>query len=260
MTADMGTDGVHRTATAFSDAAPVYEQTRPGYPPEALTWLADQLDLGPGRRVLDLAAGTGKLTRGLVGRGAAVIAVEPVEGMRQALASAVADAAIVAGVAQAIPLGTGSVDALTVAQAMHWFANEHAVDEMHRVLRPGARLAVVWNRRDMSDPLQVTLDRLMAPLRGDTPSGTSGRWRRVLEGVGGAVPHFSPHAQLHTPWRQPVDVEGVAGRVASVSFVAAMDVASREQLLEEVRSAARLYPSPLTLPYTTEIFCYRRTA
>jgi len=254
----MATEGVHHAATAFSGAAAVYEQTRPGYPPEALAWLGEQLALGPGRRVLDLAAGTGKLTRGLVGQGATVIAVEPVEGMRSTLAKSVPGADVVAGVAQAIPLQTESVDGVTVAQAMHWFAYDEAIDEMHRVLRRGSHLAVVWNRRDMSDPLQATLDRLMAPLRGDTPSGTSGEWKRVLEATREGEPRFAPAGRLQTHWTQPIDVEGVAGRVASVSFVAALDSAERERLLEQVREQARRYPAPLTLPYTAEIFCYRR--
>jgi len=266
----MSTGGVHRSATAFSDAAAVYEQARPGYPPEALAWLDDQLGLGPGRRVLDLAAGTGKLTRELLARGATVVAVEPVEGMRRTLATAVPGAVVVAGVAQAIPLGTATVDAMTVAQALHWFAMPQAVGEMHRVLRPGSRLAVVWNRRDLSDPLQADLHRLMAPLQGDTPSGTSGEWQRALaegahgadrdgtEGTDGAA-CFEPEARFETPWRQPTDVEGVARRVASVSFVAALANAERERFLEQVRTAARRYPPPLTLPYTTEIYIYRRT-
>jgi len=257
----MSAGGVHRTATAFSDAATVYEQARPGYPPEALAWLDRQLALGPGRRVLDLAAGTGKLTRELLARGATVVAVEPVEGMRRTLATTVPGAMVVAGVAQAIPLGTATVDAVTVAQALHWFATPRAVGEMHRVLRPGSRLAVVWNRRDLSDPLQAELQRLMAPLQGDTPSGTSGEWRRALEegadGAGGSA-RFSPEARFETPWRQPTDVEGVVLRVASVSFVAALAHAERERYLEQVRTEARRYPPPLTLPYTTEIFTYRR--
>jgi len=254
----MSAGGVHRTATAFSDAATVYEQARPGYPPEALAWLDRQLALGPGRRVLDLAAGTGKLTRELLARGATVVAVEPVEGMRRTLATTVPGAMVVAGVAQAIPLGTATVDAVTVAQALHWFATPEAVEEMHRVLRPGSRLAVVWNRRDLSDPLQAELHRLMAPLQGDTPSGTSGVWRRVLEdGTEGAA-RFEPEARFETSWRQPTDVEGVARRVASVSFVAALANAERERFLEQVRTEARRYPPPLTLPYTAEIFTYRR--
>jgi ubiquinone/menaquinone biosynthesis C-methylase UbiE len=245
-------------ATAFSDAAAVYEQARPGYPPVALAWLGDHLDLGPQRRVLDLAAGTGKLTRGLVDQGATVLAVEPVEGMRQTLAGAVPGAVVIAGVAQAIPLGTGTVDAITVAQALHWFATTSAVNEMHRVLRPGSLLAVVWNRRDLTDPLQATLHRLMAPLRGDTPSNESGEWRRVLENATGDAARFVPDAQFHTPWRQSIDVDGVAGRVASVSFVAQMEGVARQRLLERVRREARRYPPPIALPYVTEIYCYRR--
>jgi SAM-dependent methyltransferase len=178
--------------------------------------------------------------------------------MRETLARTVPGAEVVAGVAQAIPLRTASVDAITVAQALHWFANAESIEEMHRVLRPGSLLAVVWNRRDLSDPLQAWLDRIMAPLRSDTPSGTSGEWRRVLETPHGESPRFIPVAQLRTPWRQPIDVDGVAGRVASVSFVAAMDSAARQELLEEVRNEARRYPPPLTLPHTAEIFCYRR--
>jgi ubiquinone/menaquinone biosynthesis C-methylase UbiE len=244
-------------ATAFSNAASVYEQARPGYPPVVLEWLGEHLDLGPGRRVLDLAAGTGKLTRGLLQHGATVLAMEPVEGMRQTLAGAVPLAVVVAGVAQAIPLGAGTVDAITVAQALHWFATVPAVREMHRVLRPGSLLAVVWNRRDLTDPLQATLHRLMAPLRGDTPSNESGEWRRVLEDAAGDAAWFVPEAQFHTPWRQSTDVEGVAGRVASVSFVARMDGVARQRLLERARREARRYPPPLSLPYVTEIYCYR---
>jgi SAM-dependent methyltransferase len=257
----MSTGALHRTAIAFSEAAAAYEQARPGYPPEALAWLDGQLDLGRGRRVLDLAAGTGKLTRELLARGATVVAVEPVEGMRRTLASAVPGASVVAGLAQAIPLGPATVDAVTVAQALHWFATPEAVDEMHRVLRPGSRLAVVWNWRDLTDPLQAALHRLMAPLRGDTPSGTSGEWRHVFEtGPDGAVgsARFLAEARFETPWRQPTDVEGVAQRVASVSFVAALARAERERFLEQVRTEARRYPPPITLPYTAEIFTYRR--
>jgi SAM-dependent methyltransferase len=257
----MGTgrgNGVHRAATAFSGVATVYEQGRPGYPPQALAWLADHLGLGSRCVVVDLGAGTGKLTRGLLDHGATVVAVEPVEGMRQTLTSTVPGAIVVAGVAEAIPLGTRTVDGMTVAQAMHWFATEPAIDEIHRVLRPRSLLAVVWNRRDLSDPLQATLERRMASMRGDVPSRESGQWRRALEGASPGAARFVPEAEFHVPWSQPTDVESVARRIASVSFVAAMDDVEREQLLEEVRVEARRYRAPLELPHVTEIYCYRR--
>ncbi len=254
----MSTGDVHHAATAFSGAAAVYEQARPGYPADALAWLGERLHLGPGRRVLDLAAGTGKLTRGLVAHGGSVVAVEPMEGMRRTLAGAVPGAVVVAGVAQAIPLGTQTVDAVTVAAALHWFATRRAVDEMYRVLRPGSSLAVVWNLRDVSDPLQVTIQGLMEPWRGDTPSRASGAWREVLEDARHGPCRFVPEAHFQSPWSQPTDVDGVVGRVASVSFVAAMDDATRQGLLAQVRAAAEQQPAPLALPYVTDIHCYRR--
>src|ERR1700684_1522491 len=128
--------GVHEKATAFEGAAAVYEQARPGYPPEAVRWLTEALALGPGRRVVDLAAGTGKLTRELVPSGAQVIAVEPVAGMPRTHARTLAGVAggpavsVVAPVAQALPVGDGRLDAVTVAQGFHWFATMDALAEL----------------------------------------------------------------------------------------------------------------------------------
>jgi SAM-dependent methyltransferase len=253
----MSSAGVHRVATAFSRAAAVYEAARPDYPAAALAWLAAHAAIGPGNRVVDLAAGTGKLTRALAARGTAVVAVEPVEGMRTTLARATPHIPVVAGVAEAIPIGTACADALTVAQAFHWFATAPALEEMHRVLRRGSCLALVWNRRDLSDPLQAALNALMAPLRGDTPSFESGAWRRAFDDPSGAAP-FVAEEEFRMTWVQPTDVEGVVERVASVSFVADLPEAERHRLLTEVRDAACDRPPPLALPYTTEVYCYRR--
>src|SRR5262249_51881686 len=110
---------------------------------------------------LDLAAGTGKLTRGLVTTGARVVAVEPLGPMRALLERAVPEAEALEGTAEAIPLADGAVDAATVAQAFHWFDLDRAYRELHRVLRPGGGLAIVWNTRDSSNPLQRALTSLL---------------------------------------------------------------------------------------------------
>ncbi len=254
--------GVHEKATAFEGAARVYEHARPGYPPEVVRWLTEALALGPERRVVDLAAGTGKLTRDLVASGAQVIAVEPVGDMRRTLAATTPAAAggpavsVVAAVAQALPVGDGLLDAVTVAQGFHWFATVKAVTELHRVIRPGGRLGLIWNHRDVSDPLQAALTDVMEPLRGDTPSYDTGAWRRAVE----PGDLFTSEQELHVSWRQPVDVDGVADRVASVSFIAALPAGDRSRVLDRIRALASEMPPPLTLAYTADAFVFTRVA
>jgi hypothetical protein len=99
----------------------------------------------------------------------------------------------------------------------------------------------------------------MAPLRGDAPSNESGEWRRILEYGTDSGACFSPEAKFQAPWRQPTDVEGVVARVASVSFVAGLGDLERDRFLDKVRTEARRSPPPLSLPYVTEIYCYRRS-
>jgi ubiquinone/menaquinone biosynthesis C-methylase UbiE len=150
---------------SFERVAETYERARPGYAPDALAWLAERIGIGPGRRVLDLAAGTGKLTRQLLAFGAEVAAVEPGREMRAVLERVVPQAEALAGSAEAIPLPGESVDAVTVAQAFHWFRAEEALVEIHRVLRPGGALGLLWNEWDEADPLQQAVDVLLSALR-----------------------------------------------------------------------------------------------
>ncbi len=131
-------------ATSFGAAAAAYERGRPPYPAEAIDWL-----LPPGAaRVLDVGAGTGKLTRQLAQRGLDVLAVEPLAGMRDQLARAVPGVPVYPGTAEDIPLPDGSVDAVLAAQAWHWVDPVRAVPEVARVLVPGGQLGLAWNVRD----------------------------------------------------------------------------------------------------------------
>src|SRR3954471_16036477 len=140
--------GIDPLANAFGPAAADYERARPSYPPEAIEVLRRELAVGPGLRVCDLAAGTGKLTRLLVATGADVVAVEPVPGMRAQLAEVLPEIEALDGTAEAIPLDDASVDAVTVAQAFHWFKFDEALAEIKRVLRPGGWVVILFNRRD----------------------------------------------------------------------------------------------------------------
>ena len=176
-------------ATGFARSVEAYERARPEYPPEAIAWLAEALRLRPGRTVVDLAAGSGKLTRPLAALGCEVIAIEPVAEMRAAIGPT---ARALDGTAEAMPLPDDSADAVTVGQAFHWFDGPKALAEIERVLRPGGALALVWNRRPSeSSALHAAISETIAPYRGDAPAHASGAWREAFAGRELTERHFA---------------------------------------------------------------------
>jgi SAM-dependent methyltransferase len=246
---------VHDTACrGFAGAAEAYERSRPTYPDEALRWLATELELRPGRTVVDLAAGTGKLTRLLSATGAAVIAVEPVDEMRDALRRTTPEAEARPGIAERTGLPDASADAVTVAQAFHWFDGPAALTEIHRVLPPHGRLAIVWNVRDLEDPVQRAVEDLFAPYRGDTPSHRSGRWRNALD----ETALFRPAARSEFPNVQTLDADGLVRRIASTSFIADLPEPERRRVLDRAAAIAAALPDRFPFPYTTDIEIFER--
>lgn len=244
---------VHEAAQHFARVAEEYERGRPGYPAEAVEWIADRARLGPGRVVVDLAAGTGKLTRELTRTGAHVVAVEPLAQMRAKLVMAVPDAEVVAGTAEHMGLDSLSAGAVTVAAAFHWFSTQGALAEMARVLEPGGKLFLLWNKRDNSDPIHAAISALLERHRGDTPAHASGRWRGVFE----SSDLFEADGELVSRNEQVLDAGGLCDRFGSVSFVASLPQAERQVVLSELRS---LVPpgGSVRLAYSTEVSCYAK--
>ena len=234
--------------------AEVYERARPGFPAEAVAHVVEHLGIGRGTDVLDLAAGTGKLARLLTATGARVIAVEPLAAMRAKLADLAPDVEALEGTAEAIPLEHGSVDAVTVAQAFHWFRGDEALAEIHRVLRPGGGLALLWNRRDMSDPLQAAFERAIERHRGDAPAHRSYRWRDAFE----ATERFGPLVEATFPNVHRIDRSAIVGRAASISFGAALSEEERRTVLAEVGALAPSPPATIEFPYVTEVYVTTR--
>jgi SAM-dependent methyltransferase len=251
---------VHESAArGFARAPEDYEQGRPTYPPEALALLARVLGLEPGRTVLDLAAGTGKLTRALRPTGARLVAVEPVAAMRAKLAESLPEARVLAGTAERIPLADGSMDAVTVAQAFHWFEGDVALAEIHRVLRPGGRLGLVWNARDEALPWVAGLTTIMEPHRRGTPGYRSGDWHPAFE----RTRLFTRLEQAQFRLEHELTPDGVVARVASVSFVAALPDAARDEVLGRVRKLLAEDPetrgrASVVLPHRTEVYWCER--
>jgi SAM-dependent methyltransferase len=242
---------VHRAAAVgFARSADAYERARPDYPPDAIGWLAQRLGLHSGATVVDLAAGTGKLTRPLLQTGARVLAVEPLAEMRAAIGP---PAQVVDGTAERMPLPTASADAVTVGQAFHWFDGDAALTEIHRVLRPGGALALVWNRRPLEHPLHAAIEAILAPHRGDAPAHGTGAWRTAFE----RATSFGPLEERSFRNAQLLDADALADRFGSVSFVAALDQDERERVLAEIRALAA--DGPVRLPLVTEVHvCDRR--
>jgi ubiquinone/menaquinone biosynthesis C-methylase UbiE len=238
----------------FQQGAAAYERGRPGYPAAAIQWLVEQLRLGPGRTVLDVGAGTGKLTRELVVSGAEVVAVEPVPAMRAVLEQSVPAAQAVDGTAEALPLPDGATDAIVAASAFHWFDGPAAVAEFHRVLRPGGRLALVWNRRRREQPLQAAINKIIEPYRGDAPNAYRGTWREPVLSDG----RFKSVGELEEPFEQLLDAAGLVDRVGSTSFIAALPAAERDRVLARVHAVGLEFGEPLRLGYTTEAYVYER--
>jgi SAM-dependent methyltransferase len=249
-------------ADGFQQGADAYERSRPSYPAEAVACIVGHAGLGPGRRVLDLAAGTGKLTRLLVPSGADVVAVEPVAAMRTALRSALPDLEILDGTAAAIPIGDGSVDAVTVAQAFHWFDVPAALAELHRVLRSGGTLVLTWNTRDRSvDWVRAFGDVLDTGGERPYDSYYQVDYPALVaeQGRGG----FTTVEEWSCDWEQPFTPELLVARAASVSVVAALPEEERAEVLERVRELVATHPElagrpAFGFPYTTRVFWCRR--
>jgi ubiquinone/menaquinone biosynthesis C-methylase UbiE len=254
-----------RFATAFSGAAHEYERGRPGYPAAAIDALADAFGLGPDSVVVDLAAGTGKLTRSLVGRFGRVVAIEPLAEMRGQLERLVPEAEPVSGTAEELPLADSSADAVLVAQAFHWFDGRRALDEIARVLRPRGGLGLLWNTtpwENRETPWFAMLDDLLERRRVDLATlrrHASGRWRKAFDGER----RFGPlvEATFDNPQRMSIDefLDGFASR----SYVAVLEPDERAALLAEVLELLGHSDAPVdgevAVPMRTAAFWTRLT-
>jgi SAM-dependent methyltransferase len=255
-------------AEGFGKEADTYERSRPTYPPDAIAWIVDALGVRPGRRICDLAAGTGILTALLASHGSDLIAVEPVPGMRAVLRAKLPQVAVASAVAEALPFADASLDGVTIAQAFHWFDAPRALAELRRALRVGGRVALIWNARERSrdwvNEVWSIMDRVekRAPWRdhdGTTIHDEHARHERDLHDA----PGFGDVHTARFHHEQELDHEGVVARVRGVSHVAVLEPDAQRRVLDEVRTVLRTHPetrdtTTVRIPYRVDAYWLER--
>jgi SAM-dependent methyltransferase len=241
---------VSERARSFETVAAEYERHRPEYPEDALRWAAEQLGLETHARVLDVGAGTGKLTRGLVALGLDVLAVEPGAPMLEQLRAAVPEAEALEGSAESIPLSDASIDAAFAGQAYHWFDREQAMPELHRVIRGGGGVALLWNWWDERDPLQRELGAIV---------GYAGHRPYADEALPGA-PWFREVGRTVVESAEESSPEAVTSHLATTSMFLTMGADEREHRLAEVREVASRYGDRFSVPRQTYVFAFERVS
>jgi SAM-dependent methyltransferase len=246
---------VHPAARGFSAAAREYERSRPSYPEEAVDRLVQELEITRDGLVLDLGAGTGKLTRLLAPTGSRLVALEPVQAMRVACAEVVPEALVLGGVAEALPFLDGTFDGVVAGQAFHWFDGPRALAEIHRTLKPSGRLGLIWNLRDESVDWVRRLTEIIEPYERTAPREKTHEWRAAFQ----MTDLFGSLNQRRFPHSQTLDVEGLVERFASVSFIAVLPEEERADVLARIRELAKTHPDlaghgSFELPYFTELY------
>jgi len=251
----------HPRARGFDRVAEQYERARPGYAPAAVRHVARVLGLRRGRTVVELGSGTGKFTRAIQPTGAAVVAIEPIPGMRAVFRRVVPEVAVVPGMAESIPLPDRFATAVVAAQSFHWFRGRSAVREIARVLRPGGGLALVWNTRDERFALWRAINDLLREYRWGSRTAGERRWRTPFERTGSP---FGPIEERRFHHVQPATPDQVVERVLSISHLAMRSPTQRAAVARELREILASDPQSrgrrrIALPYTTEVFWTRRS-
>lgn len=243
-----------KAAQGFQRAGDEYQKGRPEYSKEVIDFLVEKFNLTPDTQILDLAAGTGKMTKLLVDRKLSVSAVEPVQGMREQFEKILPQTPLAEGRAEKIPCPDDCVDVIIVAQAFHWFANAQALKECSRVLKPGGFLVLVWNVRDDRIPWVQSFNNIIDPYRGTTPQYHTGEWRQVFTKEN----PFQELQETELSYTQNGDVAMLENRATSTSFISTLSEEERHSVVEKIRALATATPElsdgNVSLPHRTHIY------
>jgi SAM-dependent methyltransferase len=237
-----------------------YDELRPDYAPDAVAWVAERGGFAPGLIVVDLAAGTGQLSRRFRPLGVDLVAVEPAANMRAVLEERLPAVRVLEGTAESIPLDVGSVDAVVVGSAFHHFDPERAFAEITRVLRPGGMLALFWawplEEESLRYPGLREIDEVVESTRESCQIATAYRtWTESPQAAKG----FGPFERREFPMTHVIPSDRLADLYATSSDVDSLPIAARADLLDRIRQLSRGLPKVLRLPARSVIdLCFKR--
>lgn len=244
----------------YAKCAHEYSAGRPGYPSAVLSYLRERCNVNPSSHVVDLGAGSGKMTSLLAQSGARVSAVEPVEAMRKELRRNCPDVALLAGTAEALPLGGQSADVIVAAQAFHWFHFDRTLPEIHRVLKPWGFLMLIWNVRDKSSLFMRAYDEVVSKLKDRSPSYQSGEWRTALDGT----PFFRQLDHVWFTHAEQLDRDGLRARLLSNAYVTSLSMKEQECVWERMLAvflsgSATSGAGEIEMQYVTHVYAFQRS-
>ncbi|OTG67117.1 class I SAM-dependent methyltransferase [Acinetobacter silvestris] len=257
------THSLHPAAQkGFSSAAELYQQVRPSYPPEIMTWLKDELQLNRQSTVVDLGAGTGKFLNYLQQVTPQTIAIEPIAEMLEQLKIVHPEAQVLQASSDHIPLPSESIDAVLCAQSFHWFANIESLNEIYHILKPEGHLGLVWNQRDEEVSWVKALADLLTPLEGNTPRYHSGAWKKVFEHQ---FLFRLESVKLFSQLQKGTVNDVVSKRLLSTSFIAAMPPAEQFKLQQQfeqiiLEHTGKSPQDEIEFPYVTYAYHFRKFA
>lgn len=255
------THSLHPAAQkGFSSVAELYQQVRPNYPQDVVTWLKQDLELNANSSVIDLGAGTGKFLPYLKQITPHIIAIEPVTEMLEQLKIVHPDVQILQAKSDQIPLNSASVDAVLCAQSFHWFANIETLNEIHQILKPNGHLGLIWNQRNEHVDWVKALTNVLSPIGGDTPRYHSGQWKLVFENQFlFQLESTQVFSQVQTGTVENV----VSKRFLSISFIAAMPEQEQLKLKQQFEQIVFEYTGKqaqdeIDFPYETYVYNFKK--
>jgi len=222
-----------------------------------MDFIEDLLDASRGDVVVDLGAGTGRISRWLMTTAATPVAVEPVDEMRQFLQTKLPGVRAISGRAEAMPLGDASAQGVVAAQCFHWFDGERALEEIARVLHPAAPVVALWNIRSLDSPRIARLEAMLGDIVGAKPRFQTGRWRDAFS----TTRQFDELSHRRFEFSINYTGRGFLQTLGTISTLARMEPAERDDVLEKIRMEMGISPGEVVeIPHRTELFWCRRVA